>query len=284
MGLPRITGFLLMGILTGPQALQLIPEADIRSLRFIDETALAFISYASGSKLILSRMKGRMKAIMYVTLGLVLFEYLVGTFLVVCLSNQIVFMKGMSQNQVLAVALMAGALIVARSPASAIAIVRETGTENLSFSRLVLGVTVVMDLVVIGIFAAASLFANALLANEVRSIYVTAVFFAQLGISINESSTTTRLIDPNPKQNKFSNEDRFDSSTRSLNIPQSFQKIISRILDTCIGFLAFAVGHRVQPYLQPLIICTVAGFVCVNFSNGNKHFLTMRIGLLHMYT
>ena len=48
-----------MGIVAGPYCLRLIPESDIRSLRFIDELSLAFIAYASGAKLMLDKLEGK---------------------------------------------------------------------------------------------------------------------------------------------------------------------------------------------------------------------------------
>ena len=39
------------------------------------------------------------------------------------------------------------------------------------------------------------------------------------------------------------------------------------------GFATFALAHCVEPLLQPLIICMVAGFVCVNFTRSDKAFL-----------
>ena len=91
--LPRVTGYLLMGIIAGPFGLRLIPESDIRSLRFIDELSLAFIAYAAGAQLLLDKLQGRLTAVAYVTLGLVVFEYAIGSLTVFGLADQINFMQ-----------------------------------------------------------------------------------------------------------------------------------------------------------------------------------------------
>ena len=62
--------------------------------------------------------------------GLIVFEYGIGAATVLMLHPYINFMRDMSPNQVTAVALMAGALVCARSPASAVAIVREMRAEG----------------------------------------------------------------------------------------------------------------------------------------------------------
>jgi len=182
-GLPQITGYLLMGMVAGPFMLGLIPESDIRSLRFVDELSLAFIAFSAGGKLHLSELQERFRSVMYVTLGLVIFEYVIGSGTIMLLAQHIEFMKGMDSLQTTAVGLMAGALVIARSPASAIAIVRELRCERGRFTQLILGVTVVMDLVVIALFALTSLVSNALLAKTQRVGAVLGVFVVQVGLS-----------------------------------------------------------------------------------------------------
>ena len=114
-----------MGMVAGPHGLQLIPESDIRTLRFVDELSLAFIAFTAGGKLLLGQLQRRIHAVFSVTVGLVVFEYVIGSGTVVFLAPHIEFMSEMDHLQCLAVGLMAGALVIARSPASAIAIVRE---------------------------------------------------------------------------------------------------------------------------------------------------------------
>ena len=71
-------------------------------------------------------------------------------------------MNNMKPNQILAVALMAGTLVCARSPASAVAIVREMKAEG-PWTQTVLGVTVLSDVSVIALFALTSLVSGSLL-------------------------------------------------------------------------------------------------------------------------
>ena len=157
-----------MGMVAGPHGLQLIPESDIRTLRFVDELSLAFIAFTAGGKLLLGQLQRRIQAVFFVTVGLVVFEYVIGSGTVVLLAPHIGFMSEMDHLQCLAVGLMAGALVIARSPASAIAIVRELRCEKGRFTQLILGVTVIMDLVVICLFALTSLVSDALLSQTQR--------------------------------------------------------------------------------------------------------------------
>ena len=101
IGLPLITGYLLTGILAGPEALGLIPEQSIRSLRFIDELSLAVIAISAGAKLYLPKMSGRWRSIGWVMGGLIVFEYGIAV-TIVALHPYIQFMDGMDENQILA--------------------------------------------------------------------------------------------------------------------------------------------------------------------------------------
>ena len=168
VGLPLITGYLLTGILAGPEALGLIPEQSIRSLRFIDELSLSVIAISAGSKLYLPKMKNRWRSIACVMAGLIVFEYGIGAATIIAFHKDIRFMDNMEDNQITAIALMAGALVCARSPASAVAIVREINAEG-PFTDTVLGVTVLSDVSVIALFALTSLFSGSLLANRQRA-------------------------------------------------------------------------------------------------------------------
>ena len=77
---------------------------------------------------------------------------------------------------------MAGALVCARSPASAVAVVREMKAEG-PFTDTLLGVTVLSDASVIALFALTSLFSGSLLANRRKSSSVVWVFLGQMILS-----------------------------------------------------------------------------------------------------
>ena len=69
--MPLITGFLFVGIVSGPYVLNIISVNAIHQLHFIDELALAYIALSAGSELVLRQIKSRFKAIRYITVGLV---------------------------------------------------------------------------------------------------------------------------------------------------------------------------------------------------------------------
>ena len=81
------------------------------------------------------------------------------------LSGMIPGLADLSPAIRVAASLLAGAILVARSPSSAIAVVKELRAHG-PFTKTVLGVTVIMDVVVIIAFAGAAAVAGALVSNE----------------------------------------------------------------------------------------------------------------------
>ena len=67
--LPLITGFLLTGIICGPQALGLITEEAVEHLDFINDLSLAFIAFAAGAELYLKELRSRLKSILWNTVA-----------------------------------------------------------------------------------------------------------------------------------------------------------------------------------------------------------------------
>ncbi|MCB8984204.1 MAG: cation:proton antiporter [Ardenticatenaceae bacterium] len=160
--LPLISGFLLAGVVAGPYVLDLIPAEALEHLRLVDQLSLAVIAFAAGSELYLEEMRSSLRSISWVVLGNVLAVPVLGTAVVLLLADYIPFMREMDTLGRLGVSLMIGAILVARSPSSAIAIINELRAKG-PFSKTVLGVTMVTDVAVIILFAISLEVADALL-------------------------------------------------------------------------------------------------------------------------
>ncbi len=151
IGLPLISGFLLTGVLAGPYGLGMLSADGISYLRFIDEISLAFIAFAAGSELELAHVRSSLRTILSILLGLTIVVLSMGTVAYLLLADYIPFMRSMSSGAVLSVSLIGATIMVARSPSSALAIIKELRARG-PFTQTVLGVTVLMDAVVIIVF------------------------------------------------------------------------------------------------------------------------------------
>ena len=121
--LPLITGFLATGVLAGPYVLDLLDQPTTANLGFIDELSLAVIAFAAGAELYLKAMRYRLRSITWTTIGLVVATFSLGTAAMFLLAGFAPFMDSLDTPARLGVSLLGGAILVARSPSSAIAIV-----------------------------------------------------------------------------------------------------------------------------------------------------------------
>lgn len=112
--LPRVTGYLIAGVLIGPFVLKLVPHDAIESLTIISEAALGFIAYNIGSSLNYNKLKNIGKGVIIIAL----FEALMATF-VVTLAMKFVF--GQSWEFSLAI----GAIASATAPAATIMVLKQ---------------------------------------------------------------------------------------------------------------------------------------------------------------
>ena len=130
INLPLISGFLFAGIIAGPFVLDLIPAEAVDQLRFVDEVSLAFIAFAAGSELYLKELHSRLKSIAWVTVGNVLVIPATGALALFWLADFVPFMQDLSTSNRFAVALLGGAILVARSRSSCGPVVISPNTSS----------------------------------------------------------------------------------------------------------------------------------------------------------
>lgn len=112
--LPKVTGYLLAGIVIGPFCLKLIPQGAISNLSVISEVALGFIAYSIGSSLNFKDLKKIGSGIIIIAL----FEALMAV-VVVTLVMVFIF------KQPMAFSLAIGAIASATAPAATIMVLKQ---------------------------------------------------------------------------------------------------------------------------------------------------------------
>lgn len=112
--LPKVTGYLLAGIVIGPFCLKLIPQGAIGNLSVISEVALGFIAYSIGSSLNFKDLKKIGSGIIIIAL----FEALMAV-VVVTLVMVFIF------KQPMAFSLAIGAIASATAPAATIMVLKQ---------------------------------------------------------------------------------------------------------------------------------------------------------------
>ncbi|MFH1635805.1 MAG: cation:proton antiporter [Chloroflexota bacterium] len=259
--LPLISGFLFTGVIAGPYVLGLIPANSLENLRFIDEIALAVIAFAAGNELYIKELRDRLKSITWITTGLVISTFTLGTLTIILFGNAIPFMQNMSIPARVAVAILGGAILVARSPSSAIAIVNELRAKG-PFTRTALGVTVIMDVVVIVLFGVNSSIADALLTNLPFNLVFVGLLIFELAASFGIGYLLYRIL-------------QFILST-------TIHQYLKTALVLVLGYSVFIFSGLIRetayqklPFeilVEPLLICMFGGFLVSSFSNYRNDF------------
>ncbi|MDY6905979.1 MAG: cation:proton antiporter [Thermodesulfobacteriota bacterium] len=262
--LPLISGFLFTGILVGPYMLDLIPAESLPHLRFVDQFALAFIAFAAGSELYVKDLRDRLKSIQWVTVGLVISTFAICGPAMYVLSAYLPFTKTMAPAGRLAVSILAASILVARSPSSVMALVNELRAKG-PFTQTVIGVTMITDVVVITLFATNIAIANGLLTNMGVDVSFVALLLAELLLSLLLGGLIGNLM------------------RLFMTWPMHSRIKAAFILMTGYGVFVFTAWLRhfththlpFEIFLEPLLICMVAGFIVTNYGNNRIEFSTI---------
>jgi Kef-type K+ transport system membrane component KefB len=181
--LPRITGYLILGLLVGPHALGFETEADARFLRLFEEVALGLIALTAGGEFRWRDMRHRARPLVAITAS-----HITGIFAVVAGSTWLVLrlvpvLGPLTPGQSLASAALLGVIAVAVSPATTIAVITELRGRG-EVTETVLGVTILKDLAILLLFTVVSSFAMSFSAGVPLdwSVAIDAVF--EIGMSL----------------------------------------------------------------------------------------------------
>jgi Kef-type K+ transport system membrane component KefB len=151
VGLPRITGFLVVGILAGPSIVALIPWGALDELRLIDEFALALIAMLAGGELKLKSLKPAAKSITFTTFTVVGVVWVGMTLVFIPVGFFLPFLDGVGFLGILALGCLLGIWAANSSPDLTVAVIEESGSKG-PLTDVILGVTIVKDVVVIILF------------------------------------------------------------------------------------------------------------------------------------
>ncbi len=163
--LPKLTGYIVSGLVVGPAALGLVNEQMVDSLKIVNGMAVALIALTAGTELDLQTMRPLFRSIQWITIVGILGTATLLGFVVFGARSLLPFMAVMSTPHAAAVAALLAVVMVAQSPAVVVALKNEMKADG-PVSRTVLGVVVIADLVVILLFAVASAVTKAVLGSQ----------------------------------------------------------------------------------------------------------------------
>ncbi|MFL5352947.1 cation:proton antiporter [Archangium sp.] len=160
LGLPRLTGYLLVGVAVGPYALGFIPGAGVKGLELVKGLAVSLIALVAGTELqwgLIRRVGTKVAALCVSVCGLTFLAVFGALF---ALKPLLPFLAPMTAAQALAVSALVSTVVVSFSPTVTIAIVQETSARG-SFTEFLMALVIIGDLVVMVGFAVAAGFTRA---------------------------------------------------------------------------------------------------------------------------
>jgi Kef-type K+ transport system membrane component KefB len=153
--LPKLTGYIMTGIVAGPAVLDVVPVEALERLALFSGVAVALIALTAGLEMEIAMLRPLYRTIKWVSLFVVGGATLVLAGAVLALGPLLPFMNDLSLGQRIAVALVLGVSVSAKSPAVVVALRKEVEADG-PISRTVLALVVIGDLLVILLFAVVS--------------------------------------------------------------------------------------------------------------------------------
>lgn len=250
LGIPHLTGYLLVGIVAGPHVLHLLDHALVTRLQPVNTLALALIALAGGAEIKLEAIRKDLKALasaMVVQSVAVL--VIVSTVFVLAAPTLIPFTHSLSTAGLIGVGLLWGVVAVSRSPAATLAVLSQTRARG-PLANFSLAFVMSSDIVVVLLLAGATAVARPLI-DPAATLSLSA--FRVLGHEILGSvaiGTTLGLL------------------------LSAYLKLVGRQLLVVLVALGFG-ATEVLGYLhfEPLLTFLVGGFVVQNLSQQGEKLL-----------
>ncbi len=258
--LPLITGFILIGVIAGPDVLKMIPRQSLDKLFFIDEIALAFIAFAAGNELFLKELKDGLRKILIMTLAQFIVTFLVSFFVLNLISQSLPIFANLPQPLVIAASLLISTIFIARSPASAIAIVNELRAKG-QFTQTFLGVIIISDILVILLFTVNFSISQSLVQSQGFDVFSVVIVLVELLASILVGIVYAKII----------------AWVFSLKIRKLVEYILFLFLGWSIYLLAHFVEHKsvelwhIHFHIEPLLAGIIASFCITNNTKYRLH-------------
>lgn len=149
--LPKLSGYMLMGIILGPIGLNFLTHDILSNLKFLENLALSFIAITAGGEFKRERVRKILKTVIYLITGQSVFVF-VGLFvLIIILAEYIPYLAGLESNLLIGFAIMFAGTATAKSPAITIGIITELKSRG-KMTDVVLAVTIIKSILLILLF------------------------------------------------------------------------------------------------------------------------------------
>lgn len=288
--LPQISGFLIIGVVVGPYVTNLVNRYCIFLMgTIINRISLAFIAGAAGAEIFLPELRDLIGPMLIQVAVITVFTMFICTVGLWSLASSGMVALPVITNQDSfaaqgSICLLAAALMTARSPASVIAVITEMNCGHMKIAKVILGITVLGDVVVLVVFALCmnlvrvttegGTFGIGSLLNVTVEILASCLLGATVCLVLRcfipyTDKETGAGTDEKQELEEVTEPDTSVCSDAQL-VPLRGATLIAILFAAFM--LADSVGewtnNRVQ--LEPLLACTVASCLC-GHDRGRRH-------------
>jgi Kef-type K+ transport system membrane component KefB len=163
---PRITGYIIVGILFSPSLLNLISRGTIEELDIITHVSLAIIAYLIGASLRMESIRKLGRSIAWITPTQSLGAWLVVTLALAFIAPRVIAIPGVTfVGNYFPMALVVGAIASATAPAVTMAVIRECKARG-PLTTTLLAVVALDDAIAVIAFAIAAGIAQPLISGS----------------------------------------------------------------------------------------------------------------------
>lgn len=178
LGLPKLTGYLLAGILSGPFVFGLVTNDMTGSLEVVDNLAAAVLGLVAGGRLDLKRVRPTGDTLRSITVFGIAPAMVLLPALLFAMRPLLPMFAGLSLEDSVLACLLVGVTLAAQSPAVVMALLSETRADG-PLSQMILATVVVADLVVVVVYSVLAVIAHGVLGG---GFSVDSVFGASWGL------------------------------------------------------------------------------------------------------
>ncbi|MDY6788177.1 MAG: cation:proton antiporter [candidate division WOR-3 bacterium] len=253
MHLPKITGYMVAGLIVSPYSFGLNPASYIKEFKLIDYFAITFIGMQAGSEMTLRVLKKNFRQIITITMLIVSISS-IGAFFTVFYAGKIFFTDPNLLKYTVYIALFLAIFEVAKSPVTTIAIINESGIKN-KFTHTVLGITIIKDIILVLLFTLVTAFVELKLSAVNFSFAHISPILIEIFGSILIGWLTALLF----------------------TVYLKYVQINSAVVIMIIAFILSMLGDTI--HISPLITGICAGFFIENYSEKSGHFEDILSGL-----
>lgn len=254
-GMPVVSGYLFMGVLSGPYILGFISRQHVADLHVLNGLALSIIALTAGGEIKLAGLRKNIRSLsFFVILQIVIIISGIVLFIMVFRSVAPFFSDTSifaGFKPVLAAAILVGIVAAASSPAATLAVIVESRLKN-RYTEMILSVLMLKDICILFLFVPGLGLSRSFISHAAFEIGELFSIFLELAGSLAAGAVIGTII-------------------------IFFLKYVKREIIIFIMAISFFSYEIFEPlHLHPLLIMILAGFIVENFSSeGGKLIATL---------